>query len=55
MRTRGGQRTRGGSISFKRKKNEDKTAKEAQLELKWSDQDSDLIIPPFTGISGLKS
>ena len=58
VRTRGGQRrvirTRGESISAKRKKNEDKTAQEAQLELKWSDQDSEPVIPPFTGSPGLK-
>ena len=58
MRTRGSQqrviRTRGGSISAKRKKNQDKTVKEAQLELKWSDQDSEPVIPPFIAGPGLK-
>ena len=53
---RGGQRrvirTGGGSISAKRKKNEDKTAKEAQLN--WSDQNSVPVIPTFTGSPGLK-
>ena len=58
MRTRGSQqrviRTRGGSISAKRKKTEDKTVKEAQLELKWSDQGSEPVIPPFIAGPGLK-
>ena len=58
VQTRRGQQrvicTRGGSISAKRKKNENKTAKEAQLELKWSDQDSEPVIPPLTGSPELK-
>ena len=55
---RGGQRrgirTRGGSTSSKRKKGVDKAAREAELEVKWKHENSESIIPPFTGTPGLK-
>ena len=57
-RTRGGQRrgirTRGGSTSFKQKGGIDKAAREAELEVKWKHEDSEPVIPPFTGTAGLK-
>ena len=58
IRTRGGQRrviqTQGGSISSKGKRGVDKTAREAELEVKWKHEDSEPVIPPFTGTPGLK-
>ena len=58
VRTRGGQRrgiwTRGGSTSSKQKRGIDKATKEAELEIKWKHEDSEPVIPPFTGTPGLK-
>ena len=39
---------------FKQKGGIDKTAREAELEVKWKHEDSEPVIPPFTGTAGLK-
>ena len=58
IRARGGQRrgirTRGGSNSSKGKRDKDKAAREAELEVKWKHEDSEPVIPPVTGTPGLK-
>ena len=58
VRTRGGQRRgiwiRGESTSSKRKRGADKAAWKAELDVKWRHEDSETVIPPFTGTPALK-